>query len=40
MDEMKNVLKGKSSKNLDGMIRRTDSPFIGKVLECRLPSKF
>ncbi|KAK9989053.1 hypothetical protein SO802_029292 [Lithocarpus litseifolius] len=27
MDEMKNALKGKSTKNLDGMIKKTDSPF-------------
>ena len=40
MDEMKNSLTRKSSKNLDGMIKRTDSPFTNKVLECPLPWKF
>ena len=25
MDELKNVMKGKTTKNLDGMVRRTDS---------------
>ena len=40
MDEMKNALKGKSTKNLDGMIKRTNSPFTGEVLECPLSQKF
>ena len=40
MDEMKNALKGKSSKNLDKMVKRTDSPFTNEVLECPLPPKF
>ena len=40
MDKMKSALKGKSSKNLDVRIKRTDSPFTKKVLECLLPSKF
>ena len=30
----------KSSRNLDGMIKRTDSSFTSEVLECSLPSKF
>jgi len=36
MDEMKSALKGKSSRDLDGILKRTDSLFIGKVLECPL----
>lgn len=40
MDEIENALKGKSSRNLDGMIKRTDSSFTSEVLECPLPSKF
>ena len=40
MDEMKNALKGKSSRNLDGMIKRTDSQFTKEVLECLLLLKF
>ena len=39
IDKMKNALKGKSSRNLDGMIKRTDSPFTSEVLECLFPSK-
>ena len=27
-------------KNLDGMVKRIDSPFTLKVLECPLPPKF
>ena len=40
MDEMKNALKGKLTKNIDGMIKRTDSPFTREFLECPLPPKF
>lgn len=40
MDELKNAMKGKMAKNLDGMVRRTDSLFMQKVLECTLPPKF
>ena len=40
IDEIKNALKGKSTKNLDGMIKRNDSPFTSVVLECPLPQKF
>ena len=40
MDKMKNDLKGKSYRNLDGMSKRIDSPFTSGVLECPLPSKF
>ena len=40
MDEMKSAMKGKTSKNLDRMIKRTNSPFTTSVLECPLPPKF
>ena len=40
MDEMKNTLKVKSTKNLDGMIKRKNSPFTKEALECPLPPKF
>ena len=40
MDEMKNALKGKSTKNLDRIIKRTNSPFTNEVLECPLLQKF
>ena len=36
MDEMKSALEGKSSRNSDGIIKRIDSPFTRKVLECPL----
>jgi len=34
LDEVKNAMKGKRTINLDGMIKRTDSPFIASILEC------
>ena len=37
---MKSAMKGKTSKNLDRMIKRTNSPFTTSVLECPLPPKF
>ena len=40
MDEVKNAMKRKTTMNLDGMIKRTDSPFTASVLECPLPPKF
>ena len=40
LDEVKNVIKGKTMINLDGMIKRTDSPFTTSILECPLPPKF
>ena len=39
MDELKSYLKGITSKNLDRMIMRADSPFTSDVLECLLPPK-
>ena len=40
MDELKNAMKGKTTKNLDGMVIRTDSLFTQKVLECPFQPKF
>ena len=40
LDEVKNAMKGKTAMNLDGMLKRTDSPFTANVLECPLPPKF
>ena len=40
LDEGKNAMKGKTIVNLDGMIKRTDSPFTSSILECPLPPKF
>ena len=37
---VKNTMKGKTAIKLDGMIKRTDSPFTASVLECPLPPKF
>ena len=40
MDELKSAIKDKGGENLDGMIRRTDSPFTTEVLNRPLPPKF
>jgi len=40
LNEVKNAMKGKTTMNLDGMIKRTDSPFTTNVMECPLPLKF
>ena len=40
MDKVKNAMKGKTMMNLNGMLKRRDSPFIASVLECPLPPKF
>ena len=40
LDEVKNAMKGKTTINQDGMIKRTDSPFTASVLKCPLPPKF
>ena len=40
MDELKSDMKDKGEENLNGMIRRTDSPFTTEVLNRPLPSKF
>ena len=40
MDELRNVIKEKTDRSLDRMVRKTDSPFTVVVLECPIPSKF
>ena len=40
MEELRNAIREKTEKNLDGMVRRMDSPFNTKILECPLPPKF
>ena len=40
VDELKSSMKDKGGENLDGMIRRTNSPFTTEVLNCPLPPKF
>ncbi|XP_075633719.1 uncharacterized protein LOC142606220 [Castanea sativa] len=40
VDKLKSAMKDKGKENLDGMIRRTDSPFTNEVLNCPLPPKF
>ena len=40
LDEVKNAMKDKTTINLDGIIKRTDSPFTASVLECPLPHRF
>ena len=39
LDEVKNAIR-KTMINLDGMIKRTNSPFTANILECPLPPKF
>ena len=40
LDEVKNTMKDKTTINLDGIIKRTDSPFTASVLDCPLPHRF
>ena len=40
MDELRNVIKEKTDRSLDKMVRRSESPFTMVVLECLIPSKF
>ena len=40
MDELKNAMKGKTAKNLDRMVRRTNFPFTQQVLDHPFPPKF
>lgn len=40
LDKVKDAMKGKTTINLDGIIKRTYSPFTTNVLECPLPLKF
>jgi len=39
LDEVKNTMMGKTTINLDCMIKRIDSPFTASILECPLPPK-
>ena len=40
MDKLRNVVKDRAIENLNGMIRKTDSPFTTEVLNHPLPPKF
>lgn len=41
MDEKKNgAMKEKTTKNLDSLVKRANSPFTTKIFECPLPPKF
>ena len=40
MDELRNAMREKMDRNLDGMVRRIDLLFTAKVLECPMPPKF
>ena len=40
LDKVKNAMKGKTTINVDGIIKRTNSPFTANVLKCSLPPKF
>ena len=40
LNKVKNAMKGKTTMNHDGMLKRTNSPFTTSVLECPLPPKF
>ena len=40
MDELKSAMKEKGGQNLDGMIRRTNSPFTNEILNRPHPPKF
>lgn len=40
MDKLRNAMREKTERNLDGIVRRKDSPFTTKFLECPLPLKF
>ena len=40
MDELKSAMKDKGRENLDGMIRRTNSPFTNEILNRPHPPKF
>lgn len=37
---MRNVIKEKTNRGMDRMVRAIDSPFTMAVLECPIPSKF
>ena len=39
-DELRSVIKEKTNRSLDRIVRRTDSLFMMVVLECPMSSKF
>ena len=40
MDELRSAIKEKTERNVDRLVRATNSPFTTAVLECPMPSKF
>lgn len=40
INELRSTMKEKCAVNLNGMIKRIDSPFTTEVLNCPLPPKF
>ena len=40
MDKLRSVIREKTDRSLDRMVRRTDSPFTIAVIECLMPLKF
>ena len=40
MGDMKNSLKAKAARNLDNLVHWADSPFIPKITNFPLPSRF
>ena len=40
MNELRSAIKEKTNRNVNRLVRATDSPFTTAVLECPVPSKF
>lgn len=40
MDELKSIIREKIDRNLDSTVRRTNSPFTTRILECPFLPKF
>ena len=40
MDKLRNAMREKMDRNLEGMVKSIDSPFTTRILECSLPLKF
>ena len=40
MDKLRSVIREKTDRSLDRMVRKTDSPFTIAVIECLMPLKF
>ena len=40
IDKLRNAIKEKTDRNVDRMVRATDSPFTATILECPVLSKF